>query len=85
MGLPRQEYWSGLPFPSPGGLPDLGIEPTSPALAHRFFNAEPPRKPTLVTWPFSTNGLRLISQGFLGGGSFSPPEMVTSREVCIFV
>ena len=33
MGFPRQAYWSGLPFPSPGDLPDLGIEPVSPALA----------------------------------------------------
>ena len=32
MGFPRWEYWSGLPFPSPGDLPDLGIEPASPAL-----------------------------------------------------
>ena len=32
MGFPRQEYWSGLPFPSPGDLPDPGIEPASPAL-----------------------------------------------------
>ena len=32
MGFPRQEYWSGLPFPSPGDLPDSGIQPLSPAL-----------------------------------------------------
>ena len=32
MGFPRQEYWSGLPFPSPGDLPDPGIELGSPAL-----------------------------------------------------
>ena len=32
MGFPKQEYWSGLPFPSLGDLPDLGIEPGSPAL-----------------------------------------------------
>ena len=32
MGLSRQEYWNGLPFPSPGYLPDLGIEPRSPEL-----------------------------------------------------
>ena len=32
MGFSRQEYWNGLPFPSPGDLPDLGIEPRSPAL-----------------------------------------------------
>ena len=40
MGFPRQEYWSGLPCPPPGDLPDPGIEPTSltsPALAGRFF------------------------------------------------
>ena len=37
MGFPRQECWSELPFPSPGDLPDPGIEPTSPALAGRFF------------------------------------------------
>ena len=32
MGFSRQEYWSGLPFPSPGDLPNLGIEPGSPTL-----------------------------------------------------
>ena len=32
MGFSRQEFWSGLPFSSPGDLPDLGIEPESPAL-----------------------------------------------------
>ena len=45
MGFPRQEYWSGLPFPPPGDLPDPGIEPKSPvacALAGRFFTAKPP-------------------------------------------
>ena len=36
LGFPRQEYWSGLPFPSSGDLPDPGMEPTSPALAGGF-------------------------------------------------
>ena len=45
MGFARQEYWSSLPFPSPGDLPDPEIEPTSPALAERFFTTEPPEKP----------------------------------------
>ena len=40
-GLSRQEYQNGLPFPSPGNLPNLGIEPMSPALAGRLFTAEP--------------------------------------------
>ena len=44
MGLPRQEYWSGLPFPPPGDIPDPEIEPTFPALAGRFFTTEPPSK-----------------------------------------
>ena len=37
MGFPWQEYWSGMPFPSPGDLPGLGIEPASPAMAGGFF------------------------------------------------
>ena len=37
MGFSRQEYWSGLPFPSPGDLPNPGIEPRSPALQTRRF------------------------------------------------
>ena len=41
-GFPRQEHWSGLPFPSPGDLPDQGIEPVSPALVGGFFITEPP-------------------------------------------
>ena len=43
----RQEYWSGLPFPSPRDLPDPGIEPMSPALAGRLFTTEPPGKPSV--------------------------------------
>ena len=45
MEFSRQEYWSGLSFPSPGDLPNSGIEPTfpvSPALAGRFFTIAPP-------------------------------------------
>ena len=42
MGFPRQECWSGLPFPSPGALPDPRAKPTSSALAGRFFITAPP-------------------------------------------
>ena len=48
MGFSRQEYWSGLPFPSPGDLPNPEMEPASPvspALAGGFFTAEPPGSP----------------------------------------
>ena len=43
-GFPRQEYWSGLPFPSPGDLLNPGIKPASPALAGGFFTTVPPGK-----------------------------------------
>ena len=43
MGFSRQEYWTGLPFPSPGDLPDPGIEPTSPTLQADALTSEPPR------------------------------------------
>ena len=47
MGFSRQEYWSGLPFPSPGDLPleDPGTEPGSPALEADALTSEPPGKP----------------------------------------
>ena len=45
MELSRQVYWSGLLFPTPGDLPNLGIKTTSPALTGRFFTTVSPRKP----------------------------------------
>ena len=52
MGISRQEYWSGLPLPTPTDLPNLGIKPASlasPALAGGFFVTEPPGKPSYYT------------------------------------
>ena len=57
MGFPRQEYWSGLPFPPPGDLPKPGTEPpslVSPALAGGFFNTGAP-------WEAQYANLLLIS------------------------
>ena len=58
MGFPRQEYWSGLLFPSPGNLPNPGLKPELAALAGGFFTTGPPgtvfRVPhwsELDTWP----------------------------------
>ena len=48
VGFYRQEYWSGLPFPSPEDLPDPGIEPGSPALQADALLSEPSGKPKLV-------------------------------------
>ena len=50
MGFSRQEYWSGLPFPSPGDLPDPGIEPRYPALLAGSLPSEPPGKPCIMHW-----------------------------------
>ena len=45
VGFSQQEYWSRLPFPPPGDLPDPGIELMIPALVGHFFTTEPPGKP----------------------------------------
>ena len=60
MELSRQEYWSGLPFPNPGGLPDPGIEPMSLvswALTGGFFTTEPPGKPSIGSYSCSASKL----------------------------
>ena len=58
---PRQEYWSGQPFPSPGGLPHSGVEPRSPALQVYSLPSEPPGKPQITPYKLSIvfNVLRL--------------------------
>ena len=48
MGFFRQEYWGGLPFPSPGDLPDQGLEPRSPTLQADTLPSEPPEKPIYI-------------------------------------
>ena len=70
MGFSRQEYWSGVPFPSIGTLPDPGIEPRSPALQAEALTSEPPGKPkntgvgslSLLQWNFLAKEL---NQGLL--------------------
>ena len=66
MKFRRQEHWNGLPFPSPGDLPSPGIEPTSPALAGRFFTSEPPVKPICICYLFSIHS---PVDGCVGGTS----------------
>ena len=56
VGFSRQEFWSGLPFPTPGDLSNPGIEPespASPALAGRSFITEPPGKPISLVLPYN--------------------------------
>ena len=91
MRFPRQGHWSGLPFPSPGGLPDPGIEPRSPALIGGFFTTEPPGKPPTnypaykkLTTPFSGASC-LLRWPTLCGLCFSqgPPCFLRQIAFCL--
>ena len=87
MGLSRQEYWSGLPFPSPGDLPDPGIEPRSPTLQADALTSEPPGKPGRLTdlvylFIFLSGGRFLLI--LLSGNCFKAAAGATV-EVAVFV
>ena len=59
MGFSKQEYWSGLLYPSPGNLPDPGVEPGSPTLLVDALPSEPPGKPPVVkNLPANAGGIR---------------------------
>ena len=58
MGFSRQEYWSGLPFPSPEDLLDPGIEPVSLVLASAFFTTQPPEMPHEIVGTLDTKKAR---------------------------
>ena len=60
MGFSRQQYWSGLPFPSPGDLPNPGIEPRSPAFQADALTSEPPGKP-ILGYSWLINSVILVS------------------------
>ena len=70
MGFSRQEYWSGLPCPPPGDLPNPGIEPTSLiplALAGKFFTIDPQGKSTIYTYHCGSAGKESVcNEGDLG-------------------
>ena len=75
MGFPRQEYQNRLPFPPPGDLPNPGIKPTSPALAGRFFTAEPPGELHVQLRSQSTaSGKRVCRFPIQSSPSFSLPS-----------
>ena len=78
MEFSRQEYWSGLPFPSPGDLPDSGIEPGSPALQADALPSEPPGKPRVKNPP----AMQEMWVQFLG--QEDPLEEVTATTPVFF-
>ena len=71
MEFSGQEYWSKFPFPSPGDLPDSGIEPGSPALQADFLSSEPPGMPI--------NRYLHMFTGFPGGASGKEPDCQCRR------
>jgi len=83
MGFSRQEYWSGLPFPPPGDLPNPGIKPMSPeppafpALTGRFFTTKSPRKPPNLT--ISSGNNFIYSFHFIESGLFP------TCPACVFI
>ena len=86
-----QEYWSGLPFPSPGDLPRPRIEPVSlvsPELAGRFFTTEPPGKPHLHLVVFDrqgfSNSILLFYSSFVIPWFFSSSPVVFLRMLILF-
>ena len=79
MGFSRQEYWSGLPFPSPGDLPDPGIEPGSPMLQADSLLSETPGNPIWKYWPFTEyRSIRMLYLWFLNFSIYGKDE-----ECCI--
>ena len=97
VGCSRQEYWGGLPFLSPGDLPDPGIEPTSFTLAGRFFSTEPSGKPCLWLreWFFRDNFLddRWLTQFFSFNSTLTQrhikrlyfPSLVNDTVIMVYV
>ena len=73
MGFSRQEYWSGLPCPTPGDLPNPGIKPRSSALRVDSLLSEPPGKPKTLDW---------IAYPFSGGSSWPKNQARVSCIAC---
>ena len=70
-GFSRQEYWSGLPFPSPGDLSNTGIKPRSPALQADALQSEPPEKPSNYIKEVKSNCLTHYLTATVGVNHFS--------------
>ena len=85
LGFPRQEYWSGLPFPSPGNVPNLGIKltsPVSPSVAGGFFTSEPSGEPVILGTRFQSYAHKLAAIS-LSITSSSQSERRTQRKGCL--
>ena len=81
MAFSRQEYWSGLPFPSPGDLPDLGIKPRFPALQADTLSSDQPRKPQGKSLALQADTLPSESLGKPQGNTLGSLKLY-SRATC---
>ena len=82
MGFPRQEYWSGLSFRSPGDLPDPGMEPESPALLGGFFTTVPLGSIPLIY--SSVQSSRSVVSDSLGPMNHSTPGLPVHHHLLEF-
>ena len=82
MGFSRQEYWSGLPFPSPGDLPEPGIETKSPELQADALPSEPPGKP-IQTYTCPMNKNCCNQAGPMGPSSDRHPALHPHPASCV--
>ena len=92
MGFSRQEYWSGLPFPSPGDLPGPGIEPGTPAFQADALTSEPPGKPIIkVGFMNSHNDWLYVDVLYLSGLEPNPqylrgiPIVLKTRSITAYL
>ena len=87
MGFSKQEYWRGLPFPSPGDLPNPGIKPRSSTLQVDSLPSEPPGKPKNtgvgslsllqgIFWPRNLTGVSCLAGRFFTSWALSPYEII---------
>ena len=82
VGFSRQEHWSGVPFPSPGDLPNPGIKPVSPALQADSLPSEPPGKPRFPRCKWGWEVCRSRPSSW-EPGSRQPPGVVSCRATGI--
>ena len=80
MGFSRQEYWSGLPFPSPGDLPDSGIEPGSPALQADSLPSELRGKPVVGANLKVQTAVRWGKKTQIGGRTRAVEEIIGTQS-----
>ena len=89
MGFSRQEYWSGLSFPSPGDLPNLGIKPGCPASQADSLLSEPPSKPTfefqgkVIALRFGGSRTRTCEHGLRSQINLSSVFVSTTANNCV--